>query len=315
MMSEERDNGEQIWQSHPKGPKLIQLSTIENFSPTKPRDVRVEMFRGIKQYVSKTKKQAVQQLNFESKKIQIKELLLRNISRGYKHVWKMFQARAVVLSLVHNILKKYRIYGINAISLRSSQTIVQRAGRKPLRIYKDSTRYRVHASIMFFIFLFALICFPLDIGFHDREFLLPVSLATFWVLCYLTADVILRFVIVNYKDGEHIDCLKQMAQSYLKSYFLLDLIGSLPFEFIFTIRNHFVLRLLMLTRVVRMYCSIVSAEKDGEFVSWRIKTSFRNVKLIKMFETLFLTCLTLHLSACSLIFLSTLGEDHHLFTR
>lgn len=314
-MSDEKANEELQYPSLPRGPKLIQLSTIENFSPKKPRDARFEMFRGIKRYVVKTKKEAIQQLNFEARKIQIKEQLLKNISRRFKHVWRMFQARAIVLSLVHNILKKYRIYGIKACSLRASLALPSKASRKPLRIYKDSKRYRVHALIMLCLFCFALVSFPLDIGFHDRDFLLPLTLANFWVLCYLTADVFLRFVIVNLKDGVQVDSLRLMAKSYLKSYLLLDLAGSLPFEFVFRVQNHFVLRLLMLVRVVRMYCSIVSPQKDGEFVSWQIKTSLRNVKLIKMVEALFLTCLILHLSACSLIFLSTLGEEKHLFIK
>jgi hypothetical protein len=314
-MSEAKDSEEQKRPSHPIGPKLIQLSTIENFSPIKPRDARIDMFRGIKRYVTKTKKEAIYQLSFEAKKIKIKEQLLRNISGSYKHIWRMFQARAVVLSLVHNILKKYRVFGIKAVSLNPGKAFAKKNTTKPLRIYKNSTRYKVHALIMLFIFLFALVVFPLDIGFHDRDFMLPLTLATFWVLCYLTADVILRFVIVNFKDGAHIDCLKQMAKSYLKSYFLLDLVGSLPFEFIFTINDHFVLRLLMLARVARMYFSVVSPAKDGEFVSWQIKSSLRNVKLIKVLEALFLTCLILHLSACSLTFLSTLGQEKHLFTK
>ena len=116
-------------------------------------DMRVQIFKDIKSHVKENSKRALDQLKFEQKKTLIKELLLRNLTQQFKHIWRMIQARSFTLSLVRNIFKQYRTFGIPARSEQAKNLedlpIVQK--KKALRVYPDTPFYQLHSNVMIFL--------------------------------------------------------------------------------------------------------------------------------------------------------------------
>lgn len=274
-------------------------------------DMRIQIFKDIKSHVKNNSKRALNQLKFEQKKTLIRELLLRNLTQQFKHIWRMIQARSFTLSLVRNIFKQYRTFGISATSqVTGKLDDLQRyqKKRKALRVYSDSSLYHVHSNVMLALLVYIVLVFTLDIGFGFSHQLSSLSVVKLIIMLYLVFDVVLRFFTVYTKDNVQVDSLRQIASSYCCSYLFLDFLGSIPFEVIVDIEGTLLMQAIILCRIVRMLNILASPRHFEQVYKSHLKRAISSSKLLSLYEVMTATLLVLHISSCVLVGLSNMSD-------
>lgn len=104
---------------------------------------------------------------------------------------------------------------------------------------------------------------------------------------------------------------KQIALSYLKGFFLLDLLSSIPFNLFTTATNaNKLLRILKIPRLIRMLkLAKVLRLKDlykGTAISYYMKI---NGGIIKIIGLTLVTILILHFAACAFSAIALLSDE------
>jgi hypothetical protein len=127
-------------------------------------------------------------------------------------------------------------------------------------------------------------------------------------MLYLIFDVVLRFFTVFIKDAVQVDCLKQIASSYCCSYFLLDFVGSIPFEAVFDIEGTLAMQVVVLWRIVRMLNMLGSPRHFELVYKAHLKRAISSSKLLSLYKVLTATLLVLHLSSSILVGLSNVSD-------
>ena len=274
-------------------------------------DMRIQIFKDIKDHVKNNSKKALNQLKFEQKKTLIKELLLRNLTQHFKHTWRMIQARSFTLSLVRNIFKQYRTFGMPPpaqVAKKLTDPPTDHKKRKSLRIYPDTLFYQLHSNAMLLLVAYIVFVFTLDIGYDFSNQISSLSIVKLLIMLYLVFDLVLRFFTVYTKDSIQVDCLKEIASSYFCSYFFLDLLGSLPFEAVVDIKGSLFMQAFVFCRIVRMLNILASPRHFEQVYSSHLKRVISSSKLLSLYEALTATLLVLHLSSCVLVGLSNISD-------
>ncbi|CAJ2643501.1 potassium channel AKT1-like protein [Trifolium pratense] len=140
---------------------------------------------------------------------------------------------------------------------------------------------------------------PFEFGFLDEP-LLPLSIIDNAVNFLFCIDIVLTFFVAYYDNSTCVlvDNRGQIARSYLKSWFMLDVISTIPYELVHQILPHDVqiygyFGMLRLWRLHRVSALFARLEKDKTY----------NYFLLRCAK---LTCVTLfdiHFGACIFFFL------------
>ena len=292
----------------------------KHLQPKKP-DLRVKVFKEIKAQLRMKRDACVKQLLFEQTKARIRDCWLKRMSPNFSHVWKLFQAKAFILSMVRNVVKTYRVFGIAGKVVDEKRNTTgpskQPKRRLPLRMYPEDGVLYCHGVVLLLIFCYSVLFFPLQMAFgapfaqRDHSF----SSSNCLVLSYLTADLCMRFFTVVRQDGELIEGLSELARRYVCSYFLLDVLGSLPFEYFTDIRDRAALNALFAVRLCRIFSTVFSKKCWGNFFRSRLKSMITSSKMMKVLETLSLTLTAIHLSTCILLFLTRFVSPVNWLTK
>ena len=240
-------------------------SPRHNLLQLKKPDLRVKLFRQIKAQVRAKREASVKQLVFEQTKVRIRDCWLKRMSPSYWHVWKLFQAKAFILSVVRSVVMSYRQLGIAADPTGGSGSCPGHSKRSerrlPLRLYPDDAALQCHAWLLLLVFCYVVVLFPLQMAFgptFSREEQRSLTASNCAVLSYLSMDVCARFFTVVRQDGLVVDSLRALASRYIRSYFLLDLLGSLPFEYFVDIPQQTAQNVLLMVRVCRVFSAVFS---------------------------------------------------------
>ena len=102
-------------------------------------------------------------------------------------------------------------------------------------VLQASSTFRVcWDSMLFLCLIYISIITPFRIGFEQH----PPHQSTWWyVELYIdvvfVVDLVLNFRTTYFEKGKEVIDGKQIAKNYLKTWFLIDLISSIPFDTIF----------------------------------------------------------------------------------
>jgi hypothetical protein len=299
-------------QSKPQDPSP---SPVHNRLSRKKLDPRVKLFQEIKAQLRAKREASVKQLVLEQTKVRIRDCWLKRISPSYWQVWKLFQAKAFILSLVRSVIEGYRQFGMAGSLIASKKAPTGFAEkprpRLPLRMYPGDQLLSVHGSLLLLIFCYVFVYFPLQMAFweilpeHESQ---PFSSWNCAVLSYLTVDVCSRFFTAVRDEGLLVDSLGALASRYVSSFFLLDALGSLPFEYFVDIRDRRIMSALLATRMCRIFSTVFSKKAWGNFFRARLKSMITSSKMMKVLETLFFTLLIMHSSSCFFLVLGSTGQ-------
>ena len=170
----------------------------------------------------------------------------------------------------------------------------------PKWIIHPHSKYRITWDLCIIILLlYTCIEVPFTLGFNiDPESLSFVSLFGLLIDILLCIDIILNFRTAIYDKFDSLHLIvdgKEIAMDYLKGWFWIDLISSVPFDYIYSglgaIRILKTLKVLKLLRVLRLLQSMKAA--IDIFASNRAV-----IRFIKLIKVLFNMVLCAHYIAC-----------------
>lgn len=281
----------------------------------KASDLRITLFEEIRQHYRATRSKMCERLKFEQLKTSIRERLLRNISVKFKRVWRLVQNKTLMFSLVRNAIRTKRIFGMSPVVL---STMVPdkdspEKRRVRLRLYPCDRLFQLHLCLLFGCFCYLIVVFPLNLAFegvhasaHETEFA---------VLAYLCCDVVLRvFVVLEGVSVSH-QKLSVRCSQYLRSYFLLDLLGSFPLEYCLATNLPTWNMLLFLPRLFRSINSMVNFQIYGKFFAAGFKKLHSSYKFLTVLLILLSTFVLVNISACFLIVISDMSPEQNWHLR
>jgi hypothetical protein len=284
---------------------------ISQVSIQKIHNPRGKVFKDIQAHFSKARKQAVERLTFEQTKTTIKEKVLRSIASHYYSSWKLMQNKMVVLSLVRSVLKERRKFGMLGCQIDQSYLRTAKEDkRKRYLIYPGTKRFQVHMVFLFIFFVYVIVCFPLYLAFgHQKDsdlhqWLILIALGFFMI------DMGLRFFTSFEDNGYWVHKRREITKRYIKSFFVFDLICSVPFELLVNHEERILfLRLIFVFRTLKMLNTVFNRTLSGNYFIELLKRIFPSTKSFTVFSTLGLTLLTVHIMSCIWVFIPILDSS------
>ena len=171
-------------------------------------------------------------------------------------------------------------------------------------------------SVLFFLYYITLMPFfiAFDLTFHS-VLILEQVMDAFFIL-----DLFVNFNIMIRRGDRLITSRREIAKNYLKTFFVLDVITSIPFSFILDFsQNSFsgINKLLRLYKLPKLFAAIIKTNffnlinflkifKFKEFYRYQIRAK------APLFRTIYVTVVTflvMHIGACLFIFL---GKNDYL---
>ena len=324
--------------SNPNDPKLLNIPSLKEFildgskpiedgvkryvgnfggshsskNRIKVKDERRKLFRGIKEKVKTTRRLSNKNLELEDAKTSAKDSVLRRITKFSKQ-WNLVQTRTSVFTIVRNLVKDYRYFGIGGLKITpKSQFPIHEENQYEKWSFEPNTwLFSTHAILILFIFLYFLIFFPLFLAFEMESFPSYFIMFNKITVSYLIVDIIFQFFTVVEHHGEKIRDVRLLAKRYILSYFVIDVIASIPVEFVKTESEIFdtIFKILMIVRILRIANTVLNSRRLGNVYN-RVLNDFKpSQKTIKVFETLFYALTILHLSSCLLILLGNFTKE------
>ena len=163
--------------------------------------------------------------------------------------------------------------------------------------------------MVFYIFL----VLPIRISFSESNNLYW-EIIDFVIDFVFLVDLILKFFTPFYKGYELVYSRKTIVLTYLKSYFIIDLISILPFRLmtqgwrLATQSNKF-LRLYRVFEVKKSFGRISRKKQNNFLVRWMVRLiSVESVTFNTLFPTFFLIFLVSHLASCMWHYFSFYNE-------
>ena len=168
---------------------------------------------------------------------------------------------------------------------------------------------------MTFVLIFTCVMTPLSIAFNDIDKTEPDSHTLDYIIDFLFGiDIFVIFNSAYYNDdSEIVDDRKQIACSYLKGWFIIDLLAIIPFDQVINANDYNQLarvarvgrlyKLVKLTRLFRMLKVVKQKSKLLAYLNEFLKIGFGFERLLFFFIIFFLCS---HLCACLWIIFATL---------
>lgn len=152
------------------------------------------------------------------------------------------------------------------------------------------------------IILYSAIVVPFRLGFH-------VVMSKAWLLAEVSVDVVFLIDMIfslftSYEEnGEHVHQLQAIAKNYMKSWFMLDLVSTMPFylfgnnlKSLKLVRVIRLFRLLKLIRLLRLNHKLANAKTSGHITLAFYELSM--VLIVTLFLSHLFSCMFYILSAC-----------------
>ena len=200
------------------------------------------------------------------------EVQLDSITKKYNKVWKKLQSFSIMIGLLRIQMKKSRTFGIYAKihqdlspDLKPRKSLKTSSLASKAIIKSTSAFYRYHVFILTLITILALIFFPLDIAFEYTVENPAYQVIPFSIMGYLALDIIINFftlhipITIDTRQKDNcmsIEHMNNIGKRYLETYFLLDVLSTIPMDLIF--RNIF-LRISIVFKMPSLLNSLNSA--------------------------------------------------------
>ncbi len=172
-------------------------------------------------------------------------------------------------------------------------------------IIHPESRFKVIWEVYILLMTVAVtIVAPLIIVFELE--LTPILLA-FDILVTITfaADIVIQFHTGFLRRQELVTDRREIAQRYIRGWFILDLIATLPFSWVFTAS-----RFASLNRIFRFFrlARLFKLFGSSKILNRANKLSFVNPAFMRLFLLVFWILVAAHLIACGWIFIGGPGE-------
>jgi hypothetical protein len=141
----------------------------------------------------------------------------------------------------------------SGIDKKHFDRMTKRESYKDWVIYPENRQKGAWDLFMTFVLIFTCVMTPLSIAFNDIDKTEPESNTLDYIIDLLFGiDIIVIFNTAYYNDdNEIIDCRKQIACSYLKGWFIIDLLAIIPFDQVINANDYN--QLARVARVGRLY--------------------------------------------------------------
>lgn len=270
-------------------------------------------FNSLLEFYKARKTRITNELASHAQEIELREKQLDNISK-HSVRWKHLQSKTLFFSLLRRFLLDARVFGVlpKLSTLSALSRLVQRNIKQCAVVYPNDLLLKVHSSVLFVIVGYLIVFFPLDFAFSLEEKYSYLKNSSIAVYTYLFFDIILGF-LTAFQDssGRLVDSHKQIAFHYIKTWFVWDLIATLPLEFFFPYQNLKYKGLLKTPRLLRIINSVFQSNKSKKrsdsIWSKLTRNIFSSANSFYALKSLFITMLFVHIAAC--IWISLLSFD------
>jgi CRP-like cAMP-binding protein len=189
-------------------------------------------------------------------------------------------------------------------------------------IKQDNVYKRYFDAVLLIITVFAALEVPLHLSLRYQ--------APHWIhlinLIYpviFTADIIVTFFTTITIDGQEITSKKIIALKYLRSWFIVDLIAAIPFDYIYAegwlseasnaarslrLFSPRYIQILLQVRMLRLYHILPFLEKTS-------KKELFNPGIVRLFFTVFVVLIIAHWVACGWLALGKIDDKLDAYTN
>lgn len=172
-------------------------------------------------------------------------------------------------------------------------------------------------SVIFFCYYITLMPFFIAFDINTRH----IEIFEMIVDIFFIIDLILNFNVAYKEEDKYQTCRKKIAKKYLGSYFLVDLITSIPLSFLLDFKQNSISgvnKLFRLYKLPKLFAATIKTKlfnlidilkilKFKEFYRYQIRAK------APLFRTIFVTIVTflvMHIGACVFIFLGRMQSPN-----
>lgn len=151
------------------------------------------------------------------------------------HLWKRFYSKArgslKILKLLQETRKQIKLQGMLNTTKMSNLELLEPENLKDTRylIMPGSERKARWNILIALLLIYTGMAVPVRVAFYDIASPVFIVFELFVDFCFI-ADIVLTFFTAYEKNGFVEVRHKQLAMNYLKSWFWIDLISSIPFQ-------------------------------------------------------------------------------------
>ena len=247
--------------------------------------------------------------------IEFRERSLGNMSKNQSSRWRKMQSKTLFVSLMRRFVTGKRHYGVNAnervLNAIEKNKVVNKKNR--FIIYPDGFLLKVHTLMILIIMVYLVIFYPLDFAFGlDEEHRLFRNISYF-IYIYFSIDIIIGFLSA-YQDREMkvIDDHRRVALNYLKTWFFLDFIATIPIHLMFDYNSAQYKGILKIPRLIRILNSVFqsggSHKQSNSMWNKLSRSLFSSANTFYAMKSLFITFLFVHIAACIWVYLIELNH-------
>ncbi len=281
----------------------------------KNSDLRIQLFEEIRQHYRATRTKMGERLKFEQLKTTIRERLLRNISVKFKRVWRLVQNKTLMFSLVRNAIRTKRTFGMSPVVLSTMVRDTDSPSARRVRLLRATCDrlFQLHLFVLLCCICYLVVFFPLNIAFDDVHS--SAYEAEVAVLVYLCFDIVTRIVTIFKEVSINHQRLGLGVRQYLQSYFILELLGSFPAEYLFTKQGRIWHIIFFLPRLFRSINSIINFQVYGRQFMASFKKLHSSFKVLAVMLILLSTFILVNISSCCLIVLADISPEQNWYLR
>ena len=252
-----------------------------------------------------------------AEQIQLNEKFLINMSKqGNANRWKKMQRKTLFFSIMRRFLSDSRTFGVLPKKNTIKTLIVKNPKKKekPFIIYPSDLIMKLHSGMLVFIMMYMVVFYPLDFAFNLDEKYSFYKVLSLLIFGYFTFDIFIGFFSAyRNKEGIIVDNLKDICKNYLRTWFLLDLIATIPVHLMIPNTNLEYKLILKIPRLVRILNSVFQsrggpAKQSNSLWHTFSKSLFSSATSFYALKSLFITFLFVHIAAC--VWISLLNIDH-----
>ena len=161
----------------------------------------------------------------------------------------------------------------------TAKILAKRHKKHKYVISPDTNKKRAWDVFVGVLVVYSVIVVPFRIGFDVGISNFPEALWEFFVDCMFLTDMVMTFFEGYYKDEELVTDLYKIRWHYLKTWFAVDLVSSVPLDLILGLMNGGVEGCAPFP-----FCGVVEAGVEAKFDNLESLKLFKTLKLVRLLK-------------------------------
>ena len=245
--------------------------------------------------------------------------MLKNLSPRFKTTWKKLQNKTLFFSCLRFSIKNSRIYGIKAPIFKKKEVKRRKESLLKKMVIEDNNWInKIHSALILFLSLSLIVLYPLDLSisiiddYNTNGFDYFIMMIYFFV--YLSSA--LRFFKpFKTKDSVIEREPAEIAKEYLKGWFAIDILLSLPYYYFLIDQPIDRRKLALIPLILALMNFTFNNSRSSNCIISKLASIITNSRSRSFIRSILFALFIIHVCSCIWIYLLQTESDNNWYHK